>query len=177
MNGKLVYAHQDLTQSSNDLVILNDGLTYKNTGLTLGKDAKNPNLRISYNTNDSTGHINGTKLSIDTPFVSMPFLSKSSAATISSYLVIDSSGNITTGEQQYTNNINSILNSIQNNLTTIEAQIVELTRDMQDIDPNKLIPSLRFSKLWIYILIGAVAFLLLVCLFFFIQWLRTSYAL
>ncbi len=172
-HGNLVYAHQDSSRLSNDLILINDGTQYVDTGLTFGLDPTITNLRISYNTHDSSGHINGAKLSIDTPLVSMPFLSKSTTAD-ASYLVIDNNGYITTGGKQYKGDINLVLNTIQKNLSYIEAQMAQLNQDVLDLDPNKLLPNIRFSRLWTYILMGVVAVLFLICVFLFIQWLRTS---
>lgn len=297
MNGQLIYARQDLTQLTNNLVILNDGTSYQDSGLTIGTNT-NTNLRLSYNTNNKSSHINASKLSFDVPSIKMPFLANGST----SYLVVDSSGNITTGGQQFNsggsgsggstnnnnpvnvtlklniddaiagtpeykttflqgiasqlyinesrltvtsstagtdgstfisftihplsitdttssasntpsalasklatfaqdptsqlstlfpidtnyfpdivsvqeNNINEVISSIQTNLSTLDVQIASLTQDIQDLDPNKILPTIRFTSLWTYILMGLVAVLFLICLFFFIQWLRTTWDL
>jgi hypothetical protein len=296
MNGQLIYARQDLTQLTNNLVILNDGTSYQDSGLTIGTNT-NTNLRLSYNTNNKSSHINASKLSFDVPSIKMPFLANGAT----SYLVVDSSGNITTGGQQFNsggsgggssnnnnpvnvtlklniddaiagtpeyktsflqgiasqlyidpsrltattstagtdgstfisftihplsitdttssasntpsalatklasfaqdptsqlatlfpldtnyfpdivsvqeNNINEVISSIQTNLSTLDVQIASLTKDIQDLDPNKILPTIRFTSLWTYILMGLVAVLFLICLFFFIQWLRTTWDL
>ena len=294
MNGQLIYARQDLTQLTNNLVILNDGISYQDSGLTIGTNT-NTNLRLSYNTNNKSSHINASKLSFNVPSIKMPFLANGTT----SYLVVDGNGNIKTGGQEFSggsgsgstnnnpvsvtlklniddeiagtpeyktsflqgiasqlninesrltatastagpdgstfisftinplsitdtnasasntpsalanilssvaqdpssqlatlfpldtnyfpvivsiqeNNINEIINSIQTNLSTLDVQIASLTQDIQDLDPNKILPTIRFSSVWTYILMGLVAILFLICLFFFIQWLRTSWDL
>ena len=50
---RLVYAQQDLTTKSNDLVILNNP-DYTDSGISIGPGGPFQNLRISYSTPDST---------------------------------------------------------------------------------------------------------------------------
>ena len=173
MNGQLVYAKQNVSRLSNDLILLNDGISYKDTGILIGPDGDTPNFRLSYNTNDSTGHINATSINLEASTIRMPVIPATTSSN-SFYLLIDASGNVTKGYSQYASDINQVLNSIQNNLSSIETQLATLNTDMQEIDPNQLLPRIRTSYTWIYILIGCVALLLITCIFFFVQWLRTS---
>ena len=173
-NTNYVYAFQNDSKATNNLIIINDGIDYQDSGIIIGANTTNPNLRLSYNTAKATSHITSTTLSIDSPFIKMPFLSNANSSVPYNYLVVDASGNITTGGKQYANDINTILNTIQTNITNITTQLSALQVSMQEIDPNQIVSKLQFSRTWIIILIVMVSLLVLACAFFTIQWFRTS---
>ena len=172
-NTNYVYGFQNDSKATNNLIIVNDGIDFKDSGIVIGSNTSNPNFRLSYNTAQGTSRISSSILSIDSPFIKMPFLSNANPSVQYNYLVVDASGNITTGQKQYSNDINTILNTIQNNITNINTQLASLQTSIQEIDPNQIVSKLQFSRTWITILIVIVSILVLLAVFFLIQWFRT----
>lgn len=133
MNGNLIYAQQDGSQFSNNLMIINDGQLYQDSGLSISNGTQS-NLRVSFNTNDQSGHITSNALSMDAQTIRIPSLASTSEAG-NSYLVIDSSGNMLNGGPSITSDfINQVISSIQSNLDTMNQQIQSLTASYTTIN-------------------------------------------
>lgn len=132
MNGNLIYAQQDGSQFSNNLMILNDGQQYQDSGISISNGTQS-NLRVSFNTNDQSGHITSNALSMDAQTIRIPSLA--STETGNSYLVIDSSGNMLNGGPSLTTDfINNVISTIQSNLDTMNQQIQSLTSSYTTIN-------------------------------------------
>lgn len=173
-NTNYVYAFQNDTKLTNNLIIVNDGVSYQDSGIVIGNNTTSPNFRISYSTSDGISHIASSILSIDAPFCKMPFISSASTTGSYNYLVMDGSGNLVVGQKQYANDINQILNTIQNNIASINTELVSLESSMQQIDPNQIIAKISFSRKWVIVLMVLVALLIFAVIYLFIQWFRTN---
>ena len=128
---RLVYAQQDLSNRTNDLLIYNDQQEYSDAGLSIGSGGALTNLRMSYNSLQATAHITTDTLSIDAEQVKLPNIQQSSLTQKPyNYMVVDNLGNLKQGYAQYAGDINLAISSINTNITNAEATILNLTNQM-----------------------------------------------
>ena len=202
MNGNIIYAQQNVSKSSNNLIILNDQ-TYQDSGLSIGNES-NSNLRLSFNTNDQSGHITSNAISLDADNIRIPSLANDVNAIGNSYLVVDSSGNVMNGGSSLTSDfINSVLSNIQTNINTMNQQIQNLTNSYNIInteltsittnlstvatslttinsqiatltnDINKINSTPPINySIYLFIIIGILVFVLIIVIIFFLIVLR-----
>jgi len=163
IGNRLIFGQQNLLSQTNDLNIYNDSGQYKDAGLVLGANGSQ-NLRLSYNTNESTGHLVSNKLSIDAGYISMPNISPSYLSDNPfSFLVIDSSGNLAIGYPQFVGDINQTINTINSNINTIDKTLVNLSSQINTNNTSQSNTS-NIEMIWIY----GLCFLLLLLIGFVI---------
>jgi hypothetical protein len=170
---RLVYAQQNATNKTNDVIIYNDTNLYQNAGLVIGPSDQFANLRLSYNSIESKAHVTTNTFSIDAPSVMLPNIVSSSLTTKAyKYVVKDIDGNLLEGYNAYPDDINITINQLQNSITVIEASIETLLNRVNAITINSTPPS-TFDMKWIYIIIGIISFLCIICLILWL-WLRNK---
>jgi hypothetical protein len=167
---RLVYAQQDLSNRTNDLIITNDTDQYSNAGLTIG-DGSSSNIRMSYNTTESKGHIKTNTLSIDAPEIFLPNIQPSSTTQNTyNYVVMDNAGNLKQGFGHYNGDITSSLSTITKNIAKAEASIQSLSNQVTELNITTSTSS-DTSMIWIYILSG---FMFVFIIFIIVQWISSN---
>ena len=170
MNGiPLVYARQDPSTKRNDLNLLNSP-DYTNAGLSIGTNDSS-HLRLSYDTNDSVGHLSTNAFQIHSSQFGLTNLpSTDSSATNNAYLLIDPSGNVTKGNNQFPGDINVMLSHIQNDLFQTETTLNNLSFAVSNLEVSKVNSVVKTNTLWIYILSGLVALVIIGLIIFLVMW-------
>ena len=167
---RLVYAQQDSSNRTNDLIITNDTDQYSNAGLTIG-DGSSSNIRMSYNTTESKGHIKTNTLSIDAPEIFLPNIQPSSTTQNTyNYVVMDNAGNLKKGFGHYNGDITSALSTITKNIAKAEASIQSLSNQLTALNITTSTSS-DTSMIWIYILAG---FVFVFIIFIIVQWISNN---
>jgi len=174
MNGiPLVYARQDPLTKRNDLNLLNS-TEYTDTGLSIGTNSSS-NLRLSYDTDDSTGHLSTNAFKIHSSsfgLTNLPTVNPS--VTNNSYLLIDPSGNVTKGNSQFPGDINVMLSHIQNDLFTVETTLNNLSFQVSNLEPSKTNAAVKTNTFWIYVLAGLVTLVIVGLIIFLIMWIMNK---
>ena len=171
MNGiPLVYARQDPLTKRNDLNLLNS-TDYTDTGLSIGTN-NSSNLRLSYDTDDSTGHLTTNAFKIHSSKLGLTNLPTADPdIKNNSYLLIDTSGNVTKGNSQFPGDINVMLSHIQNDLFTVETVINNLSFQVSNLEPSKTNAAVKTNTFWIYVLAGLVALVIIGLIIFLVLWI------
>jgi hypothetical protein len=168
---RLVYAQQDSSNRTNDLIITNDTDQYSNAGLTIG-DGSSSNIRMSYNKTESKGHIKTNTLSIDAPEIFLPNIQPSSTTQNTyNYVVMDNDGNLKQGFGHYNGDITSAISTITKNIAKAEASIQSLSNQVTELDITTSTSS-DTSMIWIYILAGFFVFVIII--FIIVQWISNN---
>jgi hypothetical protein len=174
MNGiPLVYARQDPLTKRNDLNLLNS-TEYTDTGLSIGTNSSS-NLRLSYDTDDATGHLRTDAFKIHSSSLGLTNLpTANSSVTNNSYLLIDPSGNVTKGNSQFPGDINVMLSHIQNDLFTVETTLNNLSFQVSNLEPSRTNAAVKTNTFWIYILAGLVTLVIIGIIIFLIMWIMNK---
>lgn len=174
MNGiPLVYARQDPLTKRNDLNLLNS-TEYTDTGLSIGTNSSS-NLRLSYDTDDSTGHLSTHAFKIHSSSLGLTNLPEANpSVTNNSYLLIDPSGNVTKGNSQFPGDINVMLSHIQNDLFTVETTLNNLSFQVSNLEPTKTNAAVKTNTFLIYILAGLVVLVIIGLIIFLVMWIKNK---
>jgi len=160
---RLVYAQQDLSNKTNDLLVYNDQADYSDAGLSIGPGGALTNLRMSYNSLQATAHITTDTLSIDAEQVKLPNIQQSSLTQKPyTYVVMDNLGNLKQGYSHYAGDINVAISSINTNITNAEATIQSLTNQIAALGSSG--SSTHNQDLTLIYILGGFVFLFLIFL-------------
>jgi hypothetical protein len=174
MNGiPLVYARQDPLTKRNDLNLLNS-TDYTDTGISIGTNSSS-NLRLSFDTDDLTGHLTTNAFKIHSSSLGLTNLPTANpSVTNNAYLLIDPSGNVTKGNSQFPGDINVMLSHIQNDLFTVETTLNNLSFQVSNLEPSKTNSAVKTNTFWIYVLAGLVSLVIIGLIIFLIMWIMNK---
>lgn len=186
MNERLVYAEQNTTTKTNDLIVVNNDSSYYDSGIVVGPNDTFGNLRISYNINQAKAHVVTNTFSIDAPSVMVPNIQSATLTTKAyKYVVMDTDGSLLEGYIQYQGDINQTINTITDNISVLESTITTVVNRLNNLTPG-LIPtptptpeppppvSKDSPMIWIYAILGVLFLLLILCLVLWFWYRRSS---
>jgi len=138
---RLVYAQQDLNLHTNNLIVLNNN-EYIDSGISIGPDNTFNNLRISYNTQASTGKITGDSLSIETTKLAIKNIPDAKLTNKAyKYLLLDDvTGELKIGYTHYPGDLSTNINNLTTNINNVNNELNNVKQDLDYIKNNPVCP-------------------------------------